>query len=457
MTELKPKNGAARIDVAKLRQVKWYHQPRWRRLVAMVVFGVMLGIITGTQSREGDLLYSLRNTFTGARLWVCVGILVALWALREFGQVLKTPLQGAGKGIGTATAPLKSFYAASGWNKALIGVVVVAAAAYLPSLLSLTWQQVIVDQMGVYLLLAIGLNVVVGWAGLLDLGFVAFYAIGAYSAAYWTGSLPVQPPMTLNPFLVIPIAVATCLLAGLILGAPTLRLRGDYLAIVTLGFHEIIYIVARNANGFTGGSRGIKTALPIPSIDFLGIKYTWDIAEPITFWWVILGMAVVLVLVFLRLEHSRIGRAWTAIREDEVAAAASGINTVRYKLLAFSIGASTSGLAGVVYATKVGTFTPENFPLLASILVLAYVIFGGMGSIAGVVVGTAVLTLLPHWMKDYVTPEDRYMYLGALLVLMMVYRPQGMVPSKRRQREIKLAESGVGGADATGGVGGSTT
>ena len=324
-----------------------------------------------------------------------------------------------------------------------------------PALVNVFWQEVLVSQMGIFVLLAVGLNLVVGWAGLLDLGFIAFFAVGAYSASYWTGHLPVAPPVTLNAFEAVPLSVVTCLLAGVLLGGPTLRLRGDYLAIVTLGFHEIVYLVAKNADGFTGGSRGV-IGIPHFGVHVGPVNYDWTL-DPLPYWYLVLFFLVVLVVVFGRLEHSRVGRIWTAIREDEVAAAASGIDTVRYKLLAFAIGASTSGLAGVVYSSKVGFISPENFPLVMSVLVLAYVVFGGMGSIPGVVAGAALLVWLPNFLRDYVKDTDRYMYLGGLLVVMMIYRPQGVIPSRRRQRELRLAEEGVGDADAmsepAGGVG----
>jgi branched-chain amino acid transport system permease protein len=157
---------------------------------------------------------------------------------------------------------------------------------------------------------------------------------------------------------------------------------------------------------------------------------------------------------FRRLENSRVGRAWTAIREDEIAASASGIPTLRFKLLAFAIGASTSGFAGVIFASKVGSFTPDNFLFINSILVLAMVIFGGMGSMAGVILGAVVLGGLPEVLRDYVPPTDRYIYFGAMLVIMMIFRPQGLLPSKRRAREIALSEEGIGSADSLGPAGG---
>jgi branched-chain amino acid transport system permease protein len=333
------------------------------------------------------------------------------------------------------------------WARGLSLAGLLAFLIVLPLLVSTFWQQVLVDQVGMFVLVAIGLNVVVGWAGMLDLGFIAFFAIGAYSAAFWTGGLPVEPPVELNNFLVIPVAVLTCLIAGVLLGAPTLRLRGDYLAIVTLGFHEIVYLTAKNWTDFTGGPRGAESDRF--SVDLGFWSYEWGL-DPQPYYWLQLGCVVLVLVLFARLEHSRVGRAWTAIREDEVAAAATGVDTVRFKLLAFAIGASTSGIAGVIYASKLGFINSEMFVVLLSVLALSYVVFGGMGSLVGVLMGTALLVWLPERLRDVVPTEDRYMYLGGLLVVMMIYRPQGLWPSRRRQRELRMTVEGSGSADALG-------
>ncbi|HEX5496416.1 MAG TPA: hypothetical protein VFX70_17780, partial [Mycobacteriales bacterium] len=332
----------------------------------------------------------------------------------------------------------------------LLILAVLAAAVAWPPFLSGRWQTVLVTETGIYVLLAAGLNVVVGWAGLLDLGYIAFFAIGAYTTTYFTGTLPVKPPFTVNPFYAIIFAVIACLLAGLLLGTPTLRLRGDYLAIVTLGFGEIVRITAINADGVTNGARGV-TNIPHPSITLpFGVHLTvpgvgwhldWDGSlrwgvQSLPYWYLLLVLIVIVVFLLNRLEYSRIGRAWTAIREDEVAAQANGVRTVRMKLLAFAIGASTSGVAGVAYASKVGFISPQNFILQYSIFVLAYVIFGGMGSLTGVVLGAAFLTALPEFLRDYVPPADRPIYLGGVLVVMMIFRPAGLIPARRRRLEI---------------------
>ena len=315
-------------------------------------------------------------------------------------------------------------------------LVVIAVALFYPPTMTSFWQQVLVSEIGIYVLLAIGLNVVVGWAGLLDLGYIAFYAIGSYTTAYLVGSLPVKPPswLHMSPLLAIPFAIAVCLIAGLALGAPTLRLRGDYLAIVTLGFGEIIRIVAVNADKVTNGSQGPPNQVPHPVINLGPVHITWGLNQ-LQYWYLLLVFILIVVILFSRLENSRIGRSWAAIREDEVAAQASGINTFRIKLLAFAIGASTSGVAGVFFASQIGFFTPDNFVLVNSILVVAYVVFGGMGSIPGVMAGAALLTWLPEFLKDQVPGPDRTMWIGAVLLLMMIFRPGGLIPERRRKIE----------------------
>ncbi len=465
-------------SAAKLRRRAWYQQPRWHRLFALVVTALVLTQVTGVQGTRGDLFAAIEENFSGGAVWGWLGLAVVIWLVREFGHELigryasrvkeeaGRPAERAGDlapsgGFSPAAAPvwLPALVARTvrfvsdvvrgqrlyrwGAMAALLGLLIA-----LPLMVSTFWQQVMVDQIGMFVLVAIGLNVVVGWAGMLDLGFIAFFAIGAYSAAFWTGGLPVEPPVELNNFLVIPLAVLTCLVAGVLLGAPTLRLRGDYLAIVTLGFHEIVYLTAKNWTEFTGGSRGAPQ-LDRFSVDLGFWSYEWEL-DPRPYYWLQLAFVVVVLLLFVRLEHSRVGRAWTAIREDEVAAASTGVDTVRFKLLAFAIGASTSGIAGVIYASKLGFINPEMFVLLLSVLALSYVVFGGMGSIPGVLIGTAVLVWLPEYLRDTVDPQDRYMYLGGLLVVMMIYRPQGLLPSRRRQRELRMAEEGSGSADALG-------
>ncbi|MBV9821964.1 MAG: branched-chain amino acid ABC transporter permease [Actinobacteria bacterium] len=338
--------------------------------------------------------------------------------------------------VASGRSAATTFLTAPGATRSAL-LVAVAVALFYPPTANSFWQSVLVSEIGIYVLLAIGLNVVVGWAGLLDLGFIAFYAIGSYTTAYLVGSLPIKPPswLHMSPLLAIPFAVVICLLAGVTLGAPTLRLRGDYLAIVTLGFGEIIRIVAVNADGVTNGSQGPVTQVPHPVIKLGPASITWGLNQ-LQYWYLLLVFVLVVLLAFRRLEHSRIGRSWAAIREDEVAAQATGINTFRIKLLAFAIGASTSGVAGVFFASQIGFFTPDNFLLNNSILVVAYVVFGGMGSLPGAIAGAALLTWLPEFLKDQVPAADRQMWIGAVVLLMMIFRPGGLLPARRRAVEL---------------------
>jgi ABC-type branched-subunit amino acid transport system permease subunit len=373
-------------------------------------------------------------------------IAYGLFAAAAVYVITRTKPTAAASGTKLPVSQVVERVRTSSNTKALI-VVALAIALFYPPMLSSYWQNVLVTEMSVYLLLAVGLNVVVGWAGLLDLGYIAFYAVGAYTTAYLTGSLPRKPPSWLHmtPLLTIPFAIVACLIAGVLLGAPTLRLRGDYLAIVTLGFGEIIQIVARNNPGnFTNGPRGVEPPVPHPTLHIGSFKITWGL-DNLPYWYLLLVMLVIVVVLFYRLENSRLGRAWAAIREDEVAAQASGVNTVRAKLLAFAIGASTSALAGSFFASQIGFFDPTQFDIFTSILIVAYVVFGGMGSLPGAMAGAAVLTWLPEFLKSQVPTDDRQMWVGALVLAMMIFRPSGLLPAKRRKAELSHLDEGPAG------------
>ncbi|HEX3706868.1 MAG TPA: branched-chain amino acid ABC transporter permease [Mycobacteriales bacterium] len=437
--------------VGRRWQPQWLSSPHARRLFGCLAAGVVVALITGKTGSNDAPTSGITGTFksTHAYLWIAGG--VALWVLLEAKERYGDGLAGASRLLDRPRARMaekKVRYPA--W------LVLLGFAILLPSLVNGFWQEVLVGQIAPYVLLAIGLNVVVGFAGLLDLGYIAFFAVGAYSAAYWTGSLPVHPPFQTGAFWAIPLSILTAMVAGLILGAPTLRLRGDYLAIVTLGFGNIISLVADNLNSVTGGSQGVPHTVPVFAIHAAGVHYTWPQLELLNhkpWYYLILALTVIVVVLFSLLENSRVGRAWVAVREDEVAAEACGINPLKYKVMAFAIGASTSGLAGVFFASKTGFFNPGDFPFSASVLVLVFVIFGGMGSLPGAILGAAVLQFLPQYLRGHIQQPDLYAYYGALLVVMMIFRPQGILPSKRRAREFGLAEAGIGGADALGGQG----
>ncbi|MEU7902467.1 ABC transporter permease subunit [Actinoplanes sp. NPDC049118] len=297
----------------------------------------------------------------------------------------------------------------------------------------------------IYVLIAIGLNVVIGLAGLLDLGYVGFFAIGAYSVAlFGSRQSPVvqalQEKYDLPPewavawAVCIPIALALAMISGVILGWPTLRLRGDYLAIVTLGFGEIIRIVVRNSVSWSGGPAGVA-AIPGPQGAPSADNNIFGLIDPKPWYW--LALTVVLVVVFLvrRLENSRVGRAWLAVREDEDAAAVMGVNPFKFKLWAFAIGAALGGLSGFLFASRQGFIEPNQFNANLSILFVAMVVVGGSGNMAGAALGAVLLAYLPERFRDFA--EYRFLVFGLALVLVMLLRPQGLLPSRRRTRELK--------------------
>ena len=339
----------------------------------------------------------------------------------------------------------------------LTAAMILAATA--PLYVALPGQEVLVN-VALFALLAIGLNVVVGLAGLLDLGYVAFYATGAYAWAILSGAGPIKFAFARSEFwhdwgfwIVLFLAIFINMVIGVILGSPTLRLRGDYLAIVTLGFGEIVRIVANNADPFTRGAQGIQ-GVPHPNIPFTG--FTFGLV-PKNYYFLLLVVIVGAVFVITRIERSRIGRAWVAIREDEVAAQAMGVPILRMKLLAFAIGASTAGFSGVIAASKTNFISPASFDVFFSILILSAVVLGGMGNLYGSLIGALVITGLPGFIQLRYPELDQYRYwiFGLLLVLMMIFRPQGIIPSRRRAAELKLGDdapeqvavAGSGGGD----------
>jgi branched-chain amino acid transport system permease protein len=307
---------------------------------------------------------------------------------------------------------------------------------------------------GVFAVAAIGLNVVVGLAGLLDLGYVAFFGVGAYVGALLANAslttVHVHVPFVLVIFLGGGIAAAF----GLVIGAPTLRLRGDYLAIVTLGFGEIFRITANNWDGLTRGPNGISG---VPDLHAAGVNFgeahtVLGVSLPgfANYYFLELVLLAAAILVFTRLNDSRIGRAWVAIREDELAAAASGVDTIRLKLLAFAIGAFLAGCAGTVNAHVTTQVSPDSYTFLESILLVAAVVLGGMGTVPGALLGSAALFVLPEKLRSF--QDKRLLLFGAALILLMRFRPEGLVPSRRRQRELREeAPEGLPGlAGATG-------
>jgi branched-chain amino acid transport system permease protein len=343
-------------------------------------------------------------------------------------------------------------------KKNAIGLVLVAIALLvLPHVLTqvgTAWVR-IANLAILFVFLSLGLNIVVGMAGLLDLGYVAFYAVGAY-----TWALLASPHFNLHlPFwAILPIGALIACLAGAVLGAPTLRLRGDYLAIVTLGFGEIVRIFMNNLSApfnITNGPKGITRidgfsggGVNFSATDSLfGLSFT----GPVKYYYILLLLLLGVILVNLRLQQSRIGRAWVAIREDEIAAKAAGINTRNIKLLAFAMGASFGGIAGGMFASMQGFVSPESFILQESVMILAMVVLGGMGNVWGVIAGALLLSFVPEFLRYTVEPAQKALFgkllvepevlrmlvFGIALVLTMRFRPAGLWPESRHKREMK--------------------
>jgi branched-chain amino acid transport system permease protein len=351
-----------------------------------------------------------------------------------------------------------------------VGIVTAIVVAALPFVVGATggnyWVRVL-DFAMLYVMLALGLNVVVGFAGLLDLGYIAFYAVGAYTAALLTSPhLTSQFEWIANMFpgglhtpywIVIPCAMVLAALFGILLGVPTLRLRGDYLAIVTLGFGEIVRVFMNNLDrpvNITNGPQGITGVAPLEVASFnlaqpheiLGFTFT----SVYMYYYVFVICALLVIWVCTRLQHSRIGRAWAAIREDETAAKAMGINTRNVKLLAFAMGASFGGLSGAMFGSFQGFVSPESFTFWESVVVVACVVLGGMGHIPGVILGAVLLAIFPEFLRSTMGPLQhmlfghevvdteviRQLLYGLAMVLIMLYRSEGLWPAAKHEDKI---------------------
>ena len=329
----------------------------------------------------------------------------------------------------------------AGWNRssrvvfvlfivAMVGLLPFASSFGPTSFLNTpisSYIDVLVFPVGMFVLMALGLNIVVGKSGLLDLGYVAFFAIGAYSQAI------LSTLYGWNTWTVLPFGIGLAMVSGVILGLPALRLRGDYLAIITLGFGEIVRIVALNIS-VTGGPNGIPGIPNPPSV--LGVKF--DLEHTRNFFYLVVLLILLTVWMIRRFTIRRPGRAWEAIRQDEDVAALMGVNTLVYKLWSFVIGAAVGGAAGVIYASKVMVISPDMFKFEVSILILACVVFGGLGNIWGVILGAAMLAYIPERIR-FLT-EARQLVFGLVLILMMNLRPDGLLPRKKRE---KVTEKGA--------------
>jgi len=343
----------------------------------------------------------------------------------------------------------------------LLVAVALAALPWVAGLIGNSWVRILNIAL-LYVMLALGLNIVVGFAGLLDLGYIAFYAVGAYvygllASPHLTDNFETiaalfPDGLHLSIWLMIPLGALTAALFGVLLGAPTLRLRGDYLAIVTLGFGEIIRLFLNNLNApvnITNGPQGINMIEPVQiagvrfsrTVDLFGI----EVPALHLYYYLFLALTLLIILVCMRLQNSRIGRAWTAIRDDEIAAKSMGINTRNMKLLAFALGASFGGVAGAMFSAFQGFVSPESFGLMESIIVLCMVVLGGMGHVPGVILGALLLAGFPEMLRQVVTPVQEFLFgtvlvdaeilrsliYGLTMVLVMLYRPNGLWPQRK--------------------------
>ncbi|MBC2688345.1 MULTISPECIES: high-affinity branched-chain amino acid ABC transporter permease LivM [Pseudomonas] len=394
-------------------------------LIALIVFGPIVGVVL-----DG---YSF-NLEPKRVAWIIAVVMAGRFALSLFlqspkGRRILEGFESTGSGVHVLAPDYKSRLR---W---IIPLLIVIAVVF--PFFSNSYLLGVVILGLIYVLLGLGLNIVVGLAGLLDLGYVAFYAIGAYGLALGYQYLG------LGFWTVLPLAAITAALAGCILGFPVLRLHGDYLAIVTLGFGEIIRLILNNWLSLTGGPNGMAAPLPtffglefgkrakeggVPFHEFFGIAYNPDVKY--YFIYAVLFLVVLAVLYIKhRLTRMPVGRAWEALREDEIACRSMGLNHVLVKLSAFTIGASTAGLAGVFFATYQGFVNPTSFTFFESALILAIVVLGGMGSTIGVVIAAFVLTVAPELLRGFA--EYRVLLFGILMVLMMIWRPRGLIRISR--------------------------
>jgi branched-chain amino acid transport system permease protein len=432
-------------------------------LIVLVVLGIVAGLAGGMiRSAPAPIRMPL---VVGASATLLMGLLqrIVPVAMRELGlesdflySRITHGLTWAGgigifavaavaRGLWTRTGPaarerVRSTIREQPATRTALLVILLALLAILPLLVGSVISQVLGTVM-VFLLLGLGLNIVVGYAGLLDLGYVAFFAFGAYALGLLSGATlnttagAASPAFSSNLNFYVAVVVVAILAAGLglLIGAPVLRLRGDYLAIVTLGLGEIVSILTQSRwlAPIVGGPQGMRG---ITDAEIAGFSFR----APQHFYYLALAFVILAIFVSWRLSSSRVGRAWNAMREDEQVADAMGISTTRYKLLAFAMGGAVGSLGGALFAVKIGSLTPASFEILVSITALAVVILGGLGSIPGVVVGALVLIGLPGLLREF--EEYRLLIYGGVLVAIMVLRPQGLVPNVRRMRELQEEE-----------------
>lgn len=398
--------------------------PEYKRVIKTYLIGIvwLFGLLWPLLGIHSDGTLSFRKAFTVWGYIAGVALVgVVLYLLKKDKR-----FQGVSDGWGKFRSGVRSGFDSTPkwlWMTAMMAVLL-----YYPNFDFIgRYQTDIAIMVLVYVCLGLGLNIVVGLAGLLDLGYIAFYGVGAYTYALL--SIHYQ----LSFWLALPLAGGVAAIAGCIVGYPTLRMRGDYLAIVTLGFGEIVRLILNNWMDLTNGPNGILGIKPpglyYPSfVDGFSLEHLW-LKKLQYLYYVILFLAIVTIVAVHRLNYSRIGRAWEAIREDETAAELMGVNTFKLKLLAYAMGAIFGGLAGAFFSARMRFVSPESFTFIESAMVLAMVVLGGMASIPGILLGTAALIILPEVFRGF--ELYRMLAFGAAMTLMMLFRPAGLIPNKR--------------------------
>lgn len=393
----------------------------WFMLLTLPVLGLKLNTIERTVTWRLDRIALLGVAIFGlALLWD--------WCFSRKARGLAIIKLPAGFGIGPAMAALSQkpkLMAAS--------LTALAAVMIIMPMVSSFYQTNIMISALLYVMLALGLNIVVGLAGQLVLGYVAFYAVGAYAYGL------LHQFFGFGFWMCLPIGGFVAVIFGLALGFPVLRLRGDYLAIVTLGFGEIVRLALQNWTSLTGGPRGVSD---IPRPGLFGMQM--DINTSTTYvYYLVLVAVVITIVVISRLKNSRVGLALQALREDEIACEAMGIDIMRVKLSAFALGSCWAGFAGVIFAAKTTYINPSSFTFMESAMILSMVVLGGMGSITGVAIAAFILILAPEYLRAF--SEYRMLIFGAIMVIMMIFRPQGLISGERRRYRISALHDAEGG------------
>lgn len=403
------------------RLVKALVTALWFMLLTLPVMGIKLNTLDRTVSWQLDRI-----------LWLGVGVfaLALIWDWCFSRKARGLPLISLPRSLGPGFAILAEKPRLKAGGLALLALIMLVMP-----LISSFYQTNIMISALLYVMLALGLNIVVGLAGQLVLGYVAFYAVGAYAYGL------LYQFLGWGFWACLPVGGVLAVLFGLALGFPVLRLRGDYLAIVTLGFGEIVRLGLQNWTSLTGGPRGISD---IPRPGFFGVEM--DITASTTYvYYLVLAAVVITIIVISRLKHSRVGLALQALREDEIACEAMGVDITRVKLSAFALGSCWAGFAGVIFAAKTTYINPSSFTFMESAMILSMVVLGGMGSIAGVVIAAMILILAPEYLRAF--SEYRMLIFGAIMVVMMIFRPQGLISGERRRYRI----SALHGAGKTSG------